>query len=144
MSLPTKRSKATEQEANTGYRHLYMRDYSTTNKRMVGCLAVDINKENNEVRYAFSVCSPLDVFQKDLAKRIAFSKLKNVPTVLKGEIPKTGHEITKWIMQDIVARNETQVKGQKRSVIGCQAASEWLQYTAQRQPVSNETRLSGN
>ncbi len=126
-------------------RHLYMRDYSTPNKRMVGCLAVDINKETNEVRYAFSVCSPLDTFQKDLAKRIAFSKLKNAKssTVLQGEIPKTGHEITKLIMQDIVAKNEEQVKGQKRSVIGCQAASEWLQYAAQ-QEVTFEKRMSGN
>lgn len=128
-------------------RHLYMRDYSTANKRMVGCLAVDINRETNEVRYAFSVCSPLDTFQKDLAKRIAFSKLKNEKssTVMQGDIPKTGHEITKLIMQDIVAKNETQVKGQKRSVIGCSAAKDWLLYTEQRKPGrSFDSKMSGN
>jgi hypothetical protein len=125
-----------------GLRHLYMRDYSTANKRMVGCLAVAM--ENNEVRYAFSVCSPLDVFQKDLAKRIAFSKLKNVPVIMQGAAPKTTHEITKWIMEHIVANNENQAKGQKRSVIGCKAAKDWLAYTAQQVHHSDEQRLSGN
>jgi hypothetical protein len=120
-----------------------MRDYSTSNKRMVGCLAVEINREANEVRYAFSVCSPLDVFDKELATRIAFGKLKAKPAVLLG-VPTTGHEVTKLIMQDIVTKNELQVKGQKRSVIGCRAASEWLAHTSQRQPVSRELGLSGN
>lgn len=126
-------------------RHLYMRDYSTQNKRMVGCLAVDINRETNEVRYAFSVCSPLDVFQKDLAKRIAFSKLKSdkSSTVMQGNVPKTGHEITKWIMQDIVAKNEVQTKGVKRSVIGCTAAKDWLRYSEQQER-AHEVSMSGN
>ncbi len=128
-------------------RHLYMRDYSTSNKRMIGCLAVDVNKDANEIRYAFSVCSPLDTFQKDLAKRIALGKLKNEKSsvLIKGDVPKTAHEITKLIMQDIVAKNDKQVKGQKRSVIGCDAAKGWLSYTGQLKSAHNvELKTNGN
>lgn len=107
-------------------RHFYLRDYSKSNKHPVGCLAVEVNREQQEIKYAFSVCSPVDIFNSNLAKEIANGRLRKSPVSIKGEIPASGHQITKRIMEDIVNRHNTQSSTTNRSYLACKSAVEWL------------------
>lgn len=125
-------------------RHLYLRDYSRDNKHPVGCIVVEADGAANEIRYAFSACSPLDKFNARVARDKASGRFKQSPTIIKTEIPKSGHEITKLVMQHIVQNNTDQSTEKSRSYLALEAAKGWLSYTENRAPQTNEKRLSGN
>jgi len=102
-------------------RHTYLYHYrndTKSSKFPVGCLAVQC--ENNEIKYAFSTCSPLDKFNSELAQKIAFGRLKNKPQVIKTEVPTSGHKITACIMQHIVQHN-----GNHKNDLTLEEARDW-------------------
>lgn len=110
-------------------RFSYLRDYTTSNKRPVGCLAVEIDKLNKQIRYAFSACSPLDNFNAEIAKAIAGGKLKKRPVIIECNVPDAGHDISQIVMTDIIAKNSAQGKGVIRSYLACMAAQSWLDHS---------------
>lgn len=115
-------------------KHLYLRDYTKTNKHPIGCLAVETDKAANEIRYAISACSPLDKFNAKVARDKAFGRFKQAPVVIHTQVPDTGHEITKLVMQHIIATNTEQGHAVSRSHLALKAAEGWLEYAATNYP----------
>lgn len=116
-------------------RYLYLRDFNTQNRRPIGCLIVELNREHNEIRYAFSACSPLDKFNKKIAKNIAENRLAKHPSVIKG-IPGSSHEITQKIMRDIVVNHQNQSNSKSRSYLAYEAAIGWIQYSHSQKQIN--------
>lgn len=123
-------------------RHFYLRDYTQSNKHPIGCMAVEVNRGANEIRYAISTCSPLDKFNAAIARDKATGRLAAMPCVIVGEVPKAGHEITKCIMEHIISQNEKQ-RGKlpedeardwrkHRSALAYWAARGWLDSSVKR------------
>lgn len=112
-------------------RCLYLRDYSKQSKQPIGCLIVMVNRMERRINYAFSVCSPKDVFSSERARTIAQGRLTKRPVSLETEIPATAHEITKLVMQHIVETNIEQSSTTSRSYRALQAASGWLTHAVQ-------------
>lgn len=107
-------------------RHLYLRDYQRPNKQPVGCVAMEVDRDNNEIRYAVSVCSPLDVFNAKVARDKATGRLKQNPNVIK-QVPTSAHEITKLVMNDLASKNLHQSSTTTRSFRAYQSAVGWLE-----------------
>jgi len=89
-------------------RHTYLYHYNKQNKKPIGCLAVQLDRDKNEIIYAFSTCSPQDKFNAKLAQKIAFGRLALKPQIIKTEVPVSGHQITARIMQHILDHNSDQ------------------------------------
>jgi hypothetical protein len=111
------------------HRYLYLRDYSLPNKHPVGCVAVEVDEAANEIRYAFSACSPFDKFNAQLARDKASGRLTQSPTVIVGKIPESYHAIMRHVMQHIVDANKTQKRDVSRSYVAYQSALTWLKST---------------
>lgn len=107
-------------------RHLYLRDYYKINKHPVGCVAVEVDRAANEIRYALSACSPLDHWNAKVARDKAFGRLVKSPTIIRGDIPESTHAITRQIMEHIVTIHGTQQKDKSRSYLALEAAKTWL------------------
>lgn len=132
--------KATNQNSEQKIRHVYLRDYSTSNKTPVGCVAMKIDRVKNQISYAVSCCNPSEQkkFNPRIAVEIATGRLGVAAVVIQREIPKTSHEITKLVMEDIIARNfhdprrqkPSDAKPQTRSYVALQAALGWVDYSA--------------
>jgi len=108
-------------------RHLYLRDYNKPNKHPVGCLAIETDVTNNEICYAFSVCSPKDKFSSQIARKKATGRLASAPVKLACPVPNSTHEITRCVMNHIIATNSEQDKNKSRSVLALEAARGWLE-----------------
>lgn len=118
-------------------RYSYLRDHSTVNRQCVGCLAVEIDRVKQEIRYALSVCAPSDNFNPARAKEIAGGRMKKKPTILSVEVPKKAHQITRLIMEHIaethglVSKEKRTEQGEvvskeKHSHLACASAMGWL------------------
>jgi hypothetical protein len=112
-------------------RHLFLRDYTTANKHPVGCVMVETDRATNQIRYALSVCSPVDKWNADSARGVAVSRLLKEPVVLNVAVPEHAHAITRLIMEDIVKANSKQGSGKTRSLLALQAATAWLENSKQ-------------
>ena len=53
-------------------RFFYLRD---ENNHPIGCLASDLDKENDRVKFALSVCNPIDNFNKKQAQALAAGRI---------------------------------------------------------------------
>jgi len=113
---------------------VYLRDFSTPNKTPIGCIAFESDASKRQIRYAFSVCSPRDRFDKQKARAIAEVRLKEnperkgkkrrFPITLECEVPETYSDLLSIIMKDIVQKNTEQPD---RSFLAFQAATCWLE-----------------
>lgn len=119
-------------------RFLYLREYTTKSRNgqeqmlrgnLVGCLAVEVNRKSNTIKYGFSVCSPIDIFDKSRARQIASIRLEKKPNVIDIEVPESSHDITQAIMNHLSESNSLQTKNKKRSVIAYESAQGWLRFT---------------
>lgn len=126
-------------------RYLFLRVQNKTGNVQVGCLAMKIDRNKNQISYAFSVCSPKDRkhYTSKRAIEIAFNRLAVKPTVLNVVVPKHGYEITTYIMNDIATKHSEQTKEAKRSVLALQAAEMWLN-KSKTLAVNKQTQLAAN
>lgn len=108
------------------HRHLYLRDYTKPNKHPVGCVVVEVDEAANQIRYAFSACSPLDKFSSKVARDKAAGRLIQSPTVLEGNAGAPYHDVMRRVMEHIVQSNSQQGRNIKRSSIAYVAAQAWL------------------
>jgi hypothetical protein len=82
----------------------------------LACLMSYIDRKNNAICYNFAVCASGnqerkgDAFNKKLAAKIVSGRLDIAPFIVQGDIPNTGHEITKLIMADIYAHSEEELE----------------------------------
>jgi hypothetical protein len=82
----------------------------------LACLMSYIDRKNNAICYHFAVCASGnqerkgDAFNKKLAAKIVSGRLDIDPFIVQGDIPNTGHEITKLIMADIYAHSEEELE----------------------------------
>jgi len=116
-------------------RHFYLRDFTKENKHPVGCVAIEVRPETNEIRYAFSACSPLDKFNSRVARDKATGRLVSHPIVINCKVPEKGYEITQKVMEDIISKNTNQEQG--RSFLAYDAAQQWLNRSEQLNQKNN-------
>lgn len=108
--------------------HIYLRDYNTSNRKPVGCVAMRVDRENNKIFYAVSVCSPKDKWNSKIARSCAMGRLENEDcrVELAVKVPGSWNEITHIIMNDIVSRNKDQGGDIQRSYLAYAGAVSWL------------------
>lgn len=109
------------------HRYVYLRDYSKENKHPIGCVAFYVKDDSKEIYYAFSACSPKDVFNSKVARHKASGRLTQRPHVLKlARVPDSFNDIVKHIMEHISSQNNDQAQGGSRSLLAFNAATGWL------------------
>lgn len=88
----------------------------------VACVMTTVDKDNDQIRYAFSATHPKDNFVKSLSKHIAKKRLESEHVRVLNGVPATGHDITVKVMQDIL---DTTTAVRLRTLV-----AEWLDAAA--------------
>jgi hypothetical protein len=85
----------------------------------IGVIVSEIDRETNTIRYELACVHKRDHFVKRRGFDIAYGRLLKQPFIIQG-VPKTGHEITTRIMNDIFANDRGTYAARK-------LAREWLE-----------------
>lgn len=100
-----------------------------------GCLAINLDIENNNLSYQLSVLNPVDRFDRKMARHLALGRLMERPVTLRIRSDKklTMHHISLAVMHDVATS-----KAPGRAV---KAALNWINqnFTPERFPTSDES-----
>ena len=104
-------------------RYFYLRD---TNGQPVGCLAMQLMSD--DIKYGISVLNPKDIFNRDLARSIAYGRLMHKPVVLGLSGALSYFSITQTVLSYVGADVSAPTRARK-------AAKLWLRKNKQSDPV---------
>ena len=94
----------------TSRRVMYLRDL----KGMpVGCVAISLNKDRTQIRYQLSVLNPVDKFERDLARHIAYGRLLEKPVRIPADSNWKKFDITAEVMVDIFHSKTTPARAKR-------------------------------
>ena len=92
-------------------RYYYLRDLSKTERNVdgspktrgvpVAVIKTSVNRDTNEIHFAFAIANPKDGFVKSTARMIVSGRLEKHPFVIPG-VPGNGHDISKVVVRSFL------------------------------------------
>lgn len=117
----------------------------------IACLISKVDREKSRIEYAVSTGHTKDTYRKDRGRLIAGGRLNANPRILTQAVPKSGHDISRIIMMDLIDQMNSVRKHKKEFIERhygndwffhipdrvVQAAERWLQLAALPKPNAN-------
>lgn len=107
------------------------------NGTRVGCLVFSVDRKTNRASYQLSVLNPLDSFNKEVARQLAFGRLIDCPVTVSVAGAENMHAVAKSIMRSILKSN----KAPSRAI---KAAKLWLSASKKKVNVTPSLFLSNS
>jgi hypothetical protein len=83
---------------------MYLRDKTG---KPLGCVAISRSKNGKQVRYQVSVANPVDKFERDLARHIAYGRLLEKPVRINGFVTESTQFDVNWAIMYNIATNKS-------------------------------------
>jgi hypothetical protein len=91
----------------------------------IACLISKVDRENDRIEYAVSTGHPKDTYLKVRGRLIASGRLEVHARVLTQEVPKSGHDISRIILTDLIDQMKS-VRKHKKEFIKRHYGDDWF------------------